>query len=209
MLPTGKEKEIATMMRYVVLICALAACVAWAAEHENCGECDREKCPRLTEANCTTGLVHDKCQCCFACGREEGQLCNNRDEKCGEDLECTFREDPRLDDQPQATCVCKYSELLCAEDGRTFRNLCQLMAESFRSNTTIKLRSRGPCRAAPKVISSTGDMVVDAGDELMLACESDGYPIPVVGWTYTGAAGSFINLPVDDHMAIQARGGPE
>lgn len=175
---------------------------------EECGPCDPKRCnnPR----DCVAGVVKDKCGCCWQCGMKEGQLCNSNDLKCGDDLECLLRNDTPDDVPQQAVCQCKYTEILCGENGKTYKNLCHLMEEAYASRQKIKIARRGACKSAPWIASPPDDVVESLGNDVALSCEGMGYPIPVFEWTFIGSDGETVYLPKDDdHVAIQTRGGPE
>lgn len=60
---------------------------------------------------------------------------------CGDGLEC------RRTVGPIKICQCKFEEILCGSDGKTYSNLCQLMAAAVREQVTDTLivKSVGPC----------------------------------------------------------------
>ncbi|GAB6023799.1 hypothetical protein CHUAL_008547 [Chamberlinius hualienensis] len=182
-----------------------------------CGKCELDRCPRPT--NCRTGMVLDHCGCCRICGRVEGEKCDNDTlplpyrntyGSCGDGLECRLRDDLQPSDPLEAICVCVKQEVLCGSDGKTYMNLCLLMEEAYRLRNGLKAASRGPCKSAPWVVSGPEDQEVARGSNVALSCEGMGFPIPSIEWQMTKNDGTLVDLPSDDqHVAVQARGGPE
>ena len=60
---------------------------------------------------------------------------------CGDGLEC------RELTGTGTICQCKYQEILCGSDGKTYSNLCQLMTTAVREQrtNTLNVKSVGPC----------------------------------------------------------------
>ena len=121
---------------------------------EDCGPCDRSKCP--VTFSCESGIVKDRCGCCDVCAKKEYELCDHPqvrtpegvfNGKCGEHLECRLRNDLGAGDPREAVCVCTMDETLCGSDGVTYDNVCQLGAAGVRKNEKITVRNKGPCRA--------------------------------------------------------------
>ncbi|GAB6022856.1 hypothetical protein CHUAL_006954 [Chamberlinius hualienensis] len=197
----------------LIFVCMIFGC-CFATE---CEECESESCPR--PVGCRAGMIFDKCGCCRVCGRIEGEKCDNETLPlpykhmygyCGEGLECRLRDDLEPTDLPEAICVCVKQEILCGTDGKTYDNMCKLMEEAYRLRNGLKAASRGPCKAAPWIVSGPEDQDVEVGSDIFLACEGMGFPIPLIEWHMTTAEGQLISLPSDDqHIAVQARGGPE
>lgn len=184
---------------------------------DGCKPCDPESCPR--PVGCLAGMVYDYCGCCHVCGRIEGEKCNNDTLQlpykhiygyCGEELECRLRTDLQPSDPPEAICFCKQDEILCASDGKTYMNMCQMMEEAYRQRNTLNAVTRGPCKSVPWVVSGPEDQKAVRGTNVALSCEGMGYPIPSIEWQLTRTNGLVVALPSDDqHIATQARGGPE
>uniref|UniRef100_A0A646QEN9 Insulin-like growth factor-binding protein-related protein n=1 Tax=Hemiscolopendra marginata TaxID=943146 RepID=A0A646QEN9_9MYRI len=201
----------------VLLLLALVVAGASAAAAPHCGECDLENCPPPND--CLAGMVKDSCGCCYVCGRREGERCDHPKVKplhsviygsCGEHLECRLREDLKPEDPLEAICFCKADDVVCGTDGKTYLNTCQLMEEAYRKRNGLKTKSRGPCRSVPWIVTGPDDVSEKAGGNVALACEAMGYPIPSIEWHMTRSDGVTFALPSDDqHVAVQARGGPE
>lgn len=122
-----------------------------------CGVCDKEKCAPPAE-ECLAGMVKDMCDCCYVCGRREGEQCdgdflpipyrNRGYGPCGEHLECRPRTDLAPGDPPEAQCVCLKTETLCASDGKTYENECQLTEARYKQREIgLRANHRGPCRS--------------------------------------------------------------
>ncbi|XP_014666957.1 PREDICTED: insulin-like growth factor-binding protein-related protein 1 [Priapulus caudatus] len=189
------------------LMLAMVCAAVGTALSRDCGPCDEQKCrvPR----DCEAGLVKDACDCCYVCAMREGQPCDD-EYKCGDDLACRYREDYPAEEAKQTVCFCKHEEVLCGENGKTYKNLCELMEESYRNHEKVKIAKRGPCATAPWIATPPTDVLDLSGDDIILTCEAMGYPIPLVEWSFTSASGEVVYLPKDDdHIAVQARGGPE
>lgn len=182
-----------------------------------CGTCDPEACPR--PVNCLAGMVYDYCGCCRVCGRIEGEKCDNDSLPlpykntygyCGDHLECRIRDDLQPNDPVEAICFCKKTEVLCGSDGKTYMSLCQLMEEAYRQRNGLKAVSRQPCKSEPWIVTGPDDATADRGSNTAFSCEGMGYPVPVIEWQLTRLDGQSVALPSDDqHIAVQARGGPE
>jgi len=184
---------------------------------EGCGPCDPESCAR--PRNCLAGMVKDHCDCCMVCGRIEGEKCDNDSLPlkyehvygyCGEHLECRIRSDLQEKDAAEAICFCKQTEILCASDGKTYNNICQMMEEAYKNRNGLKAVSRGPCKSVPWVVSGPESQSALRGSNVALSCEGMGFPIPAIEWQLTRKDGVVVDLPSDDqHIAVQTRGGPE
>ena len=69
-----------------------------------CSPCQSVECESLYQ--CQAGVVPDRCGCCQVCARQEGELCDNRqDEKygtCGDNLDCQHQHETG-----ESVCVCR------------------------------------------------------------------------------------------------------
>ncbi|KAM8939848.1 serine protease HTRA3 [Pelodytes ibericus] len=90
--------------------------------------CDVSKCPSPI---CPSGYVPDRCNCCLVCAAGEGELCGREiDPPCGDSLQC---KPPPGKRGLKGTCQCKHNYKVCANDGQTYDNLCQLKVASRRA----------------------------------------------------------------------------
>uniref|UniRef100_T1IJ70 Insulin-like growth factor-binding protein-related protein 1 n=1 Tax=Strigamia maritima TaxID=126957 RepID=T1IJ70_STRMM len=202
------------VLGFFVVVAGLAVHSALAAD---CGPCDVSECPPPND--CLAGLVKDACGCCFVCARREGERCDHRSLKlpenfsygrCGDQLECRLREDLKDKDAPEAICYCKQNDVVCGSNGKTYYNMCQLMEDAYRKRDGLKVNTRGPCRSVPWIVSGPDDVTQKKGSNVALSCEAMGFPIPSIEWHITGSDGVTVAMPSDDqHVAVQARGGPE
>lgn len=116
---------------------------------DDCDECDAGACEPPQE--CLAGRVMDACNCCYVCGRREGERCDSEDlnlmgyGKCGDNLECRVRNDLDWDDPPEAVCVCKSQTPLCGSDGVTYENQCQFREARYRRRDGLRAVSNEPC----------------------------------------------------------------
>lgn len=188
-------------------------------EEERCGPCSQETCP--IPRGCEAGLVKDRCGCCNVCAKTEYELCDHPEVEnppgvyhgdCGDNLVCKLREDVEEDEeQPrEALCFCEREGALCASDGVTYENLCELMAAAVRAENRISVQSTGPCAKAPEIVSTPDHVKEPEGSNVALICEATGFPIPAVEWTWTRVDGKTEFLPSDDlRISVNMRGGPE
>ncbi|XP_023213498.1 insulin-like growth factor-binding protein-related protein 1 [Centruroides sculpturatus] len=201
-------------MKWVVwLFCLSAASVA---VKRDCPPCKPQQC-RPPE-NCLAGMVKDACDCCYVCARREGERCDNvslplpytyKYGYCGENLECRLRTDLLPEDPAEATCECIKQEALCASDGQTYDNECQLTEARYKKRDGLRAMSRGPCRSVPKIISPPEDAFNKTGGSVALSCEVSGWPIPVIEWKVDHGNGITSTMPSDTpRISVQSRGGP-
>lgn len=185
---------------------------------ELCGECRIEDC--YTTDDCKAGVVYDRCGCCKICAKEEFELCDHIDVPppkgyesygtCGENLECTVRNDLPKDVPAEALCQCKYQEMLCGNDGISYENICQLAEATVISKGKVIVQSKGPCKAAPKIESVPENISAKDGTNVALICEASGHPIPTIEWVWTRVDNKTFSLPNDDiNISVNQRGGPE
>ncbi|MEE6462565.1 hypothetical protein FKM82_001639 [Ascaphus truei] len=90
--------------------------------------CDVSRCP---SPSCPSGYVPDRCNCCLTCAAGEGEGCGRQeDPPCGDSLLC---QPPPGRRGVKGTCQCKHSYQVCANDGQTYDNLCQLKVVSRKA----------------------------------------------------------------------------
>jgi len=166
--------------------------------------------------NCEAGVVMDACNCCEVCAKKEFERCDHPDAPvpgelpCGENLECRLRNDLKVDDGRQAACYCTVEGALCGSDGVTYDNLCQLSSMAAKTGKKITVQNKGPCKAAPMIVSPPDNVKEHVGKSVALICEATGYPIPAIEWTWTRVDGKTVFLPSDDlKVSVNMRGGPE
>ncbi|XP_028919818.1 serine protease HTRA3 [Ornithorhynchus anatinus] len=112
--------------------------------------CDPAQCPSRP---CPGGYVLDGCGCCLVCVGGEGRPCGRPDDPpCPEGLRCG---------QPSAglaRCHCPLAQPVCAADGRTYANVCQLKAlsrQALRLGLPPLLQLHpGPCQPGEQQLSS-------------------------------------------------------
>ncbi|XP_047486066.1 insulin-like growth factor-binding protein-related protein 1 [Penaeus chinensis] len=209
-----RVKEV--MVRGVLLAVTAAVLVAAASAQDlesKCEECDRSACPEV--GSCPGGAVPDECGCCVICARGLGQRCDNetgaasrgRYGACGDHLVCRPRTD--VGDSVEAVCECDSEGEVCGSDEVTYESLCHLL-EKTADNPELFVAVRGPCKAAPVIMSPPEDAERPEGSILVLDCEVRGYPVPDVTWELNLKDGSSFKLPGDrSSLAVQVRGGPE
>ncbi|XP_040821972.1 serine protease HTRA3 isoform X2 [Ochotona curzoniae] len=133
-----------------LLVAALAA-LALAREPEAApappcpARCDVSRCP---SPRCPGGYVPDHCNCCLVCAASEGEPCGRtHDAPCGESLECS-----------RGLCRCRWAQPVCGTDGRTYANVCALLAASRRavqlSGTPVHQLQKGACPAGLHQLTS-------------------------------------------------------
>ncbi|OCT99291.1 serine protease HTRA3 isoform X1 [Xenopus laevis] len=112
---------------------------------ESCpARCDVSRCPSPI---CPSGYIPDRCNCCLICAAGEGDPCGREGEPpCGDSLQCKPPPGMR---GAKGTCQCKHSSPVCANDGQTYENLCQLKAASRRAlqkgHSPVVLLQKGTC----------------------------------------------------------------
>lgn len=177
----------------------------------NCDECEKSSCEPPT--SCLAGMVKDSCDCCYLCGRLEGQLCDHSDlssdtefGKCGENLECRIRTDLDPEDSPEATCFCTRTYPLCGSDGVTYENVCQLTEARYRRRDGLRAVSREPCRKAPQIVSAPQNQRNNSGSYVALLCEASGWPGPEMKWRAHKVGDEPEDLPgSNSRMVIHSR----
>lgn len=153
---------------------------------DSCGTCDPNACE--PPQDCLAGVVKDSCDCCFVCGRREGERCDNAElnlenfGKCGDDLECLVRNDLHWDDPPEAVCSCISQNPLCGSDYVTYENKCQLTEARYRRRDGLRAISSEPCVVPPRIVSSPHNVRNSTGSSAVMACEARGWPTPTVQW---------------------------
>ncbi|CAL1590749.1 unnamed protein product [Knipowitschia caucasica] len=121
-----------------------------------CGAEPRAKCPSRCDVSscpspsCPGGYVPDRCHCCLVCAHTEGESCGRKDDlPCGEGLECRHPSGKRLS---KGVCQCKLNYEVCATDGKTYGNVCQMKMASKSAQQqgapSISLLQKGPCVSA-------------------------------------------------------------
>ncbi|KAM7365949.1 hypothetical protein PAMP_015425 [Pampus punctatissimus] len=118
--------------------------------------CDVSTCP---SPSCPSGYVPDRCNCCLVCAQGEREACGRKDDlPCGDGLECKHPAGKRFS---KGICQCKFSHEVCGSDGKTYGNMCLLMATSRKAlqqglpGITQILKgpcesSKGPSNASPR-----------------------------------------------------------
>ncbi|KAM9857677.1 serine protease HTRA3a [Aulostomus maculatus] len=87
--------------------------------------CDIWSCP---SQSCSGGYVRDQCNCCLVCNPGEGDPCGlKNDLPCGDGLECKMLTVGRRR-YSRGTCRCKIEHDVCGSDGKTYGNMCKMMA---------------------------------------------------------------------------------
>lgn len=155
--------------------------------------CDQNECP-VPQTECLAGLVKDNCDCCFVCGRREGQRCFDKSfedqlpedyphyQRCGDDLECRVRTDLDPSDKPEAICYCTQDEPICGSDGVTYENRCQFTEARYRNRDKLYEIDNRPCKSMPKITSPPEDTTNNTGSSVAFSCEAWGWPLPSIDW---------------------------
>ncbi|KAG9479766.1 serine protease HTRA3 [Eleutherodactylus coqui] len=108
--------------------------------------CDVSRCPSPV---CPSGYVPDHCNCCLVCAAGEGEPCGREgDAPCGDTLQCKSPPGKR---GLKGTCQCRHDHEVCANDGQTYNNLCQLKLASRRAlqqgHSPVLQVHKGPCQS--------------------------------------------------------------
>ncbi|XP_041917127.1 kazal-type serine peptidase inhibitor domain 2 [Alosa sapidissima] len=187
--------------------------------------CQPDLCPvaHLLQ-RCPAGRVRDACGCCWECGNAEGQFCDADPAagfygRCAEGLRCRVppRERARFltsaaeeEETPKAVCVCAKHEVLCATDGKTYENKCQLRSAQrglAQGESRPTVAHYGPCRSKPVITIGPQTSHMLEGSDAVFVCEVSSYPLATVHWRKDGKN---IFRPSDDsNIATQARRGPQ
>jgi len=191
-----------------------------------CKACNVQAC--TDPGHCPAGMVKDSCDCCYVCGRREGELCdigviNDHDRifdrtyytpkhgRCGRDLECVYRNDLDLNKLPTDNSICQCSDprSVCGDDNRTYKNKCNLIEKMTGRREHIQIARLEPCDESPQMIAAPKDLTKGLGQEISLSCEVTGYPPPVIEWAMQMPNGVESIMPGDDvRKSVQTRGGP-
>ncbi|XP_038601278.1 serine protease HTRA3 [Tachyglossus aculeatus] len=118
--------------------------------------CDPSQCP---SRRCPGGYVLDGCGCCLVCWGGEGQACGRAaDPPCPEGLQCGPAPGPGQGWPPVGRCHCPRARPVCATDGRTYANACQLKALSRQAlrlgHAALRQLHDGPCQPGEQQLSS-------------------------------------------------------
>lgn len=132
-----------------ILFVVIVLVYAQVIPSNTCGTCDPDSCE--PPEGCLAGVVKDTCDCCYVCGRKEGERCDHEDLNldglgvCGDNLECRVRNDLDWNDPPEAVCFCINQKPLCGSDGITYENECQLTEARYRRRDGLRAVSAEPC----------------------------------------------------------------
>lgn len=195
-------------MKAIIISLALFVAVATAASVSSKCEEKCKNCKPLERSECLAGIEKEgECNCCDVCKKFEGQKCDQQNAtykhgQCGYGLECrTIR-------GVGAICQCIWEEIVCGSDGKTYTNLCHLMASTL-SDTTLRVKSVGPCEPGAKIVTKPDYVRNTTNSDVVLTCEAIGFPTPTVYWEVTRANSKTFELPGDDNYLVTTlRGGP-
>lgn len=193
-------------MKLCVAVGVMAAMVAAAMAAKTCGHCDQSSCTVPAPGTCLAGTTKDACDCCDVCALLEGQSCDLKHDRCGHGLECR---DETGSGKP--ICHCKFQEIVCGSDGKTYSNLCQLMAAGVREHKTnsLEVKESGPCEPGATIVTKPDYVRNHSNSNVVLQCEAMGKPSPSMAWVFTRADNKTFNLPGDDcKLVTSSRGGP-
>ncbi|KAE8736661.1 hypothetical protein FOCC_FOCC017883 [Frankliniella occidentalis] len=118
-------------------------------------------------------------------------------------------------DKPEALCVCRDQGQVCGSDNTTYPSSCQMRVAGAAGGqdeppVRVWLKHRGPCRAAPWIVTPPAPVQYVAGSPVSLECEVKGFPAPSPSWERISAEGIATPLPSDDaSLVVMVRGGPE
>lgn len=138
-------------MRFLktLIVIAVTAFNAHCEEVTECGTCESSNCE--SPRDCLAGMVKDSCECCYLCGKKEGERCYHKDVPsrglglCGDNLVCRVRSDLDFNDPPEAVCVCTRQNPLCGSDGVTYDNICQMTEARYVKRDGLRAVSSNPC----------------------------------------------------------------
>lgn len=139
--------SLAQTMRVIVLSAVILLYVRAEPKSKTCAaRCDVSACP---SPSCPSGYVPDRCGCCLVCARAEGESCGRaHDLPCGDGLECKHPAGKRLS---KGVCQCRYGAKVCASDGNTYADVCQLKAASRKALQQglpgLSSVHKGPCES--------------------------------------------------------------
>uniref|UniRef100_A0A672GBH6 Serine protease HTRA1B-like n=1 Tax=Salarias fasciatus TaxID=181472 RepID=A0A672GBH6_SALFA len=100
--------------------------------------CDKSQCAPIP-ADCLSGDVLDRCDCCPVCASGEGEPCGGTgDRDCAEGMECVVTDGVEVSSTVRrrgktGVCVCASSEPVCGSDGVSYANVCELKRVSSRA----------------------------------------------------------------------------
>ncbi|XP_063045288.1 kazal-type serine peptidase inhibitor domain 2 [Engraulis encrasicolus] len=191
-------------------------------------KCQPELCPssHLLQ-RCPAGRAKDSCGCCWECGNAEGQFCDVDPSaglygRCAEGLKCRVppkqkshflsgeERKEEVEEAPRPVCVCARQDVLCATDGNTYENKCQLRSAQHNmapGQDKPTLAHYGPCRSRPVITMGPQDSHVLEGSDAVFVCEVSSFPLATVHWTKDGE--NILLPPTDPNLAAQARRGPQ
>ncbi|KAB5579283.1 hypothetical protein PHYPO_G00193330 [Pangasianodon hypophthalmus] len=134
------------VLSVVILLCVRTLVCAEPKSKACPARCDVSACP---SPSCPSGYVPDRCGCCLVCARAEGESCGRaHDLPCGDGLECKHPAGKRLS---KGVCQCRYGAKVCASDGNTYANVCQLKAASRKALQQglpgLSSVHKGPCES--------------------------------------------------------------
>ncbi|GFQ74185.1 insulin-like growth factor-binding protein-related protein 1 [Trichonephila clavata] len=181
-------------------------------ENTQCGECDESSCqpPR----DCLAGLVKDSCNCCYECGKKEGERCGHESlpfeglGRCGENLQCIVRNDLEDNDPPDAICECDLVRFVCGSDGKTYDNICQLTEARYSRRNGLRAVSSEPCKTPPRIVQWPENVRNISGRYAIMSCEVKAWPVARISWEFNKGH-TFAKLPGNNtRIVIQARNGP-
>nr|UMA82397.1 venom-related protein insulin-like growth factor binding protein [Conus ebraeus]UMA82672.1 venom-related protein insulin-like growth factor binding protein [Conus ebraeus] len=194
-------------MRGQVLLFITAMLLTGIMAAKKCPTCDPEACPKLNGANCLAGTTKDECGCCDVCAKLEGEACDisAENDPCGDGLQCRDAEGTG------PICQCRFQEIMCGSDNKTYTNLCQLLTTAVRERrtNTLNVKRVGPCEPGARIVTKPEYVRNHTKSNVVLQCEAMGLPTPSMTWVFTRADNQTYNVPGDDFkMVTSSRGGP-